>query len=83
MNPTLPAPRCIIDKVTAVHSLTVLTLNVHKGFTLFNRRFILPELREAVRSTGADLRNAQACEARVLSRYPWSHLSDHALLVRR
>ena len=55
MNPTLPAPRCIIDKVTAVHRLTVLTLNVHKGFTLFNRRFILPELREAVRSTGADL----------------------------
>ena len=43
MNGTLPAPRCIIDKVTAVHRLTVLTLNVHKGFTLFNRRFILPE----------------------------------------
>ncbi|MFG0551561.1 endonuclease/exonuclease/phosphatase family protein [Pseudomonas sp. yb_9] len=55
MNPTLPGPRCIIDKVTAVHRLTVLTLNVHKGFTLFNRRFILPELRDAVRSTGADL----------------------------
>jgi len=52
---TLPTPRCIIDKVTAVHRLTVLTLNVHKGFTLFNRRFILPELREAVRATGADL----------------------------
>ncbi|MEN5238916.1 MULTISPECIES: endonuclease/exonuclease/phosphatase family protein [Pseudomonas] len=55
MNGTLPAPRCIIDKVTGVHHLTVLTLNVHKGFTLFNRRFILPELREAVRTTGADL----------------------------
>ncbi len=55
MNGTLPTPRCIIDKVTAVHRLTVLTLNVHKGFTLFNRRFILPELREAVRATGADL----------------------------
>lgn len=55
MNGTLPATRCIIDKVTAVHRLTVLTLNVHKGFTLFNRRFILPELREAVRATGADL----------------------------
>jgi endonuclease/exonuclease/phosphatase family metal-dependent hydrolase len=34
---------------------TVLTVNVHKGFTLFNRRFILPELREAVRSVGADI----------------------------
>lgn len=40
---------------TAVHRLRVLTVNTHKGFTPFNRRFILPELREAVRSTGADL----------------------------
>ena len=39
----------------AVHQLKVLTVNTHKGFTVFNRRFILPELREAVRSTGADL----------------------------
>ena len=55
MNKTLPAPNRIIDKVTAVRRLNVLTLNVHKGFTFFNRRFILPELREAVRATGADL----------------------------
>ena len=55
MNPTLPAPNCIIDKITAVHRLNVLTLNVHKGFTFFNRRFILPELRDAVRATDADL----------------------------
>ncbi|MGE8466719.1 hypothetical protein D3C81_533490 [compost metagenome] len=55
MNRTLPAPRRIIDNVTTVHSLNVLTINVHKGFTAFNRRFILPELREAVRATGADL----------------------------
>jgi len=39
----------------AVHRMKVLTVNTHKGFTAFNRRFILPELREAVRSTGADL----------------------------
>ena len=38
-----------------VHKLRVLTVNTHKGFTALNRRFILPELREAVRSTGADL----------------------------
>ncbi|WP_322363673.1 endonuclease/exonuclease/phosphatase family protein [Pseudomonas sp. Teo4] len=55
MNTMLPAPTGLIEPLTAVHRLTVLTLNVHKGFTLFNRRFILPELREAVRSTGADL----------------------------
>ena len=36
-------------------SLKVLTVNIHKGFTFFNRKFILPELREAVRSVGADI----------------------------
>lgn len=35
--------------------LKVLTLNVHKGFSVGNRRFILPELREAFRASGADL----------------------------
>ncbi|MDN6860430.1 endonuclease/exonuclease/phosphatase family protein [Pseudomonas sp. CAN2814] len=35
--------------------LRVLTVNTHKGFNAFNRRFILPELREAVRATAADL----------------------------
>ncbi len=33
----------------------VLTMNTHKGFTFFNRKFILHELREAVRSVGADV----------------------------
>ena len=36
-------------------SLKVLTVNIHKGFTFFNRKFILPELREAVRKIGADV----------------------------
>ncbi len=36
-------------------SIKVLTVNIHKGFTFFNRKFILPELREAVRSVGADV----------------------------
>jgi endonuclease/exonuclease/phosphatase family metal-dependent hydrolase len=35
--------------------LRILTLNMHKGFTTFNRRFILPELREAVRATSTDI----------------------------
>jgi len=33
----------------------VLTVNVHKGFNFFNRRFILHDLREAVRSVAADM----------------------------
>ncbi|HVK32941.1 MAG TPA: endonuclease/exonuclease/phosphatase family protein [Burkholderiaceae bacterium] len=36
-------------------SLRVLSLNAHKGFTPLNRRFILQELREAVRTVAADL----------------------------
>lgn len=33
----------------------VLTVNVHKGFTSFNRRFMLHELRDAVREVSADV----------------------------
>ncbi|ERK18353.1 Endonuclease/Exonuclease/phosphatase family protein [Pantoea sp. AS-PWVM4] len=36
-------------------SIKVLTINTHKGFTSFNRRFILPELRDAARATSADI----------------------------
>ncbi|CAN5384598.1 endonuclease/exonuclease/phosphatase family protein [soil metagenome] len=36
-------------------SFKVLTVNAHKGFTFFNRRFILHELRDAVRSVGPDI----------------------------
>lgn len=38
-----------------VHTLRIMTANVHKGFTFFNRRFILPELRDAVNTTSADV----------------------------
>jgi len=36
-------------------SFKVLTVNTHKGFTALNRRFVLHELREAVRRVSADL----------------------------
>ena len=32
-----------------------MTVNTHKGFTALNRKFILPELRDAVRTVGADV----------------------------
>ncbi|WP_425477115.1 endonuclease/exonuclease/phosphatase family protein [Luteimonas cucumeris] len=35
--------------------MNVLTVNVHMGFNLLNRRFILPELREAIREVSADM----------------------------
>ena len=43
------------DTPATAHVLTVMTVNIHKGFTTFNRRFMLPELRSAVRQVGADL----------------------------
>ena len=36
-------------------NLTVLTVNTHKGFTFFNRKFILHELRDAVREAAPDI----------------------------
>ena len=39
----------------ARRSLRVLTVNIHKGYTAFNRRFVLHELREAVRAVGSDI----------------------------
>ena len=35
--------------------IRVLTLNIHKGFTVFNTRFMLHELRDAIRASHADL----------------------------
>lgn len=40
---------------TTVPPFTVLTVNTHKGFSIFNRRFVLHELREAVRAVSADV----------------------------
>ena len=44
-----------MDAAAPVPSLRVLTINTHKGFTALNRRFVLPELRDAIRAVGADL----------------------------
>lgn len=73
--------RNVLPKV----KLRLLTLNIHKGFTVFNRRFILPELREAIRSVGADV----VCLQEVLgehsghqARYPsWPSLSQYEFLA--
>lgn len=35
--------------------LKILTVNLHKGFTALNRKFILPELRNALRDVHADI----------------------------
>lgn len=44
-----------MSETATTPQLTVMTVNIHKGFTSFNRKFILPELRDAVRKVGADV----------------------------
>lgn len=51
----LPASTPALRPATAPQSLRVLTINMHKGFGFLNRGFVLHELREAVRATGADI----------------------------
>ncbi len=51
----LPAPAQAKPSLTGKRPLRLLTLNIHKGFSIFNRRFVLHELREAIRADGADL----------------------------
>jgi len=43
------------QRASTAITLNVLTMNMHMGFGIFNRRFILPELRDAVRSVSADV----------------------------
>src|ERR1700712_4318327 len=45
----------LVSVTFAPTSLKVMTVNTHKGFTALNRKFILPELRDAVRTVGADV----------------------------
>ena len=60
---------------TRQFSLKVLTINTHKGFTAFNKRFILPELRDAVRTVGADI----VCLQEVLGAHEVHLVALHAL----
>ena len=56
-----------------VPTFKLLTLNVHKGFTFWNRRFVLPELRDAVRAVSADvvcLQEVIGSHKRHASRHP-------------
>jgi endonuclease/exonuclease/phosphatase family metal-dependent hydrolase len=58
-------------------SLNVLTINTHKGFTAFNRRFILPELRDAVRSVSADIVCLQEVMGRTSSSAAYRKLAGY------
>ena len=74
-----------VAPTAAITRFTVLTVNIHKGFTALNRRFILPELREAVRSVGADivfLQEIQGAHERHPQRYnDWPNMPQYEFLA--
>ncbi len=55
MSVTDRSPQQEMKHSASVQTLQVMTINVHKGFNVFNRRHILPELRDAVATLSADL----------------------------
>ncbi len=65
--------------------LKILTVNTHKGFTFFNRRFILHELRDAIRATHADIVFLQevlgAHEVHALRLSQWPAVSQYEFLA--
>jgi len=69
----------------ATFTLKVLTLNTHKGFTSFNRRMVLHELREAVRGVSADvvfLQEVIGSHSAHPARYPrWPEVSQYEFLA--
>lgn len=74
-----------LTEVAPLEVLRVLTVNVHKGFSPLNRRYVLPELREAVRSHHADLvflQEVLGSHSRHGERYPgWSPQPQYEFLA--
>ena len=65
--------------------LRIVTINIHKGFSWGNRRFILPRLREALRSADADIVFLQEVvgenSARAQKDRNWPTQSQHEFLA--
>ena len=69
-----------MNLLAALMTLRVLTVNTHKGFAFLNRRFVLRELREAVRSVGADLVFLQEVQGAHAGNQPRGGLAGGAAL---
>ena len=65
--------------------LRVVTLNIHKGLSQFNRRMVIHELREGLRALQPDLvflQEVQGHNARDADRFPdWPGLPQHEFLA--
>lgn len=65
--------------------LRLLTINLHKGFSPLNRRFVLPQLRDCVHSAAADVIFLQEVVGenlhRAASRRDWPDMPQHEYLA--
>lgn len=65
--------------------IKVVTLNIHKGLSLFNRRMVIHELREGLNRLAADivfLQEVQGLHARNALRFGgWPHAAQHEFLA--
>ncbi|MCC2658100.1 MAG: hypothetical protein K0Q76_3208 [Panacagrimonas sp.] len=79
------SPALAMPPAAATCALKMLTLNTHKGFTSFNRRMVLHELREAVRGVSADvvfLQEVIGAHTAHPVRYPrWPEVSQYEFLA--
>lgn len=79
------APTVAAGAVAPVLSFKVLTLNTHKGFSTFNRRFVLHDIREAIHAVGADvvfLQEVLGSHERHSARHPnWPQKSQYEFLA--
>lgn len=75
----------IADKTAATTELRLLTINMHKGFGILNRGFVLHELRDAVRATGAEvvfLQEVVGMHRRHAARHPkWPNQPQYEFLA--
>jgi endonuclease/exonuclease/phosphatase family metal-dependent hydrolase len=67
--------------MTPKHGLTVVTYNIHKGLSQFNRRLVVHEIREGLRQLGADvalLQEVQGKHDRHAQRHEaWPDVGQH------
>ncbi len=52
---SLPVTPVAVPRTPSLPAFRVLTANIHMGFDMLHRRFVLPQLREAIRTVGADI----------------------------
>src|SRR5215210_5766860 len=68
-----------------IKSLRVVTLNIHKGLSFFNRRMVIHELREGLKKIDADivfLQEVQGLHSRNALRFgSWPKDSQHEFLA--